>query len=146
MGIDIAAMRIDNALIMKGMPMQVENRLFKRYRVPDDALYIYCKDSSVKGWVTDISSGGMGIGYFSVENSQPKSEFKLILAGNKVSVYIPDIACKMIYDSTTEERDGRYMGAGARQCGVQFGKLNAETKKKLKGVMMGRQPLQYMVK
>ena len=120
--------------------MPTENRLFKRYQVPDDDLYIFFNDSSVKGWVTDISSGGMGFEYFSTENSPPKSEFKLILAGNKVSVYIPDIACKIIHDNAADKRDENYKGAVVRRCGVRFGKLNAETRKKLEGIIMGRQP------
>ena len=114
---DIAIMRVDSALISKGVPMQIEKRLFKRFQVPDDALYIFCKDTSVKGWVTDISSGGMGFGYFSAESSLSKSEFKLILAGNKVSVYIPDISGKIVYDRSADKHERRYTGAGARQCG-----------------------------
>ncbi len=135
-------MIIDCALIAKGLPMQIENRLFKRYQVPDDVLYIYCQDSSVKGWVRDISSDGLGIGYFSVGNGRPKPELKLILAGNKVSVYLPDIACKIVYDRAVGKREGRFRGAVARQCGVQFGKLDAETRKKLQGIMTNRQPVE----
>ena len=136
---DIAIMRGDSDLITEGVPMQIEKRLFKRFQVPDDALYIFCKDTSVKGWVTDISSGGMGFGYFSAENTLSKSEFKLILAGNKISVYIPDISCKFVYDRVADKRERRYTGAGARRCGIQFGKLNAETKKKLGRIIKGRQ-------
>lgn len=135
-GIDIAVESNESALLTKGVSMQTENRKFKRYPVPEDALYIFCKESSVKGWVTDISSGGMGVGYFSGEEFQPESEFKLILAGNKVSVYVPDIACKVIYDKAVENRDGRYTGAVARQCGLQFKKLNTETKEKLSAILL----------
>ena len=121
--------------------MLIENRLFKRYQVSDDALYIFNKDSSFKGWVTDISSGGMGFRYFSAENSLSKSDLKLILAGNKVSVYAPDIACQIIHDNAADKRDEHYRGAAVRRCGVRFGKLNVETVMKLERIIMDQQAL-----
>lgn len=122
--------------------MQNENRLFKRYRVPDDALYIFCKDSHVKGWVRDISSDGMGIGYFSVRKGLRKQAFKLILASDQSSIYLPDIACKIVYDREDSYRTGNITSSMVRHCGVQFGKLTAETRTKLQGIMQDVQPLE----
>lgn len=134
----IAVMKGDGTITMKGVFMQVENRLFKRYPIPDDTLYVFCTDSSVKGWVRDISSNGIGIGYFSAEEFRLKPDVKLILAGNKINVYIPDIKCKRIYDQSMDLHEAPYKRTGARQCGVQFGKLNAETKKKLQAILDGQ--------
>ena len=123
----------------KGLAMEVEKRLFKRYPMPDDALYVFCKDSSIKGWVTDISSGGMGFGYFSVENCRLETEVKLILAGDKVNVYIPDIKCRTIYDQSVNNSSERAPVSAARRCGVQFGKLSAKMRKKLEEILEGQQ-------
>lgn len=111
--------------------MKIERRQFTRYQVPDDTLYILSEDSTVKGLVKDISRGGVAFRYYPVEDFRPKPKIKLILAGDKIPVYLPDISCKTIYDIKVDKNDRPFKGIGTRHCGLQFGRLDTEMKEKL---------------
>jgi c-di-GMP-binding flagellar brake protein YcgR len=111
--------------------MKIERRKFMRYQVLDDTLYIFSEDSTVMGWVKDISIGGMAIRYCPVEDLKPKPEIRLILSGDKIPVYLPDIPCKTIYDIKVDENDRPFERSGTRHCGLQFGRLDTGMKEKL---------------
>ncbi len=111
--------------------MENERREFERYRVPDDTLYLFSNDSAVKGWVKDISKGGMAFEYIPVEGYKPKAKIELILAGDQIPFYLPDIPCKITYDIKINNKASIFKGPSTRLCGVQYQKLDTGMKEKL---------------
>jgi c-di-GMP-binding flagellar brake protein YcgR len=116
--------------------MKIERRKFMRYQVLDDTLYIFSEDSTVMGWVKDISIGGMAIRYYPVEDFGPKPEIRLILSGDAIPFYLPDISCKTIYDINVDENDRPFKRSGTRHCGLQFGRLDTGMKEKLADLLI----------
>jgi c-di-GMP-binding flagellar brake protein YcgR len=78
--------------------LKIERRKIFRHQVPNDMFYILSNDSEIKGWIKDISEGGMAFVYIPYENYKPIQKVRLILAGYKIPFYLPDIPCKIIYD------------------------------------------------
>ena len=111
--------------------MKIERRKFTRYPVQSDAIYLFSNHSPVKGWVKDISEGGMAFEYTPIEGCKPKQKIRLILAGDAFPFYLPDISCKTIYDIKVNKNDRTFKGTGTRHCGVQFGRLDTGMKEKL---------------
>ena len=115
--------------------MECSRRQYTRHLIPDDTLFVFCKDSRFKGWVTDISSHGMGFRYFPTEKFRQIPQTHIILAGEKVAVYIPDIPCKIIHDSKADEINRPFKGAATRLAGVQFDNLDLEMQEKLAEIL-----------
>jgi c-di-GMP-binding flagellar brake protein YcgR len=112
--------------------MKNERREFERYRIPGDTLYLFSNDSAIKGWVKDISKGGMAFEYIPVEGYKPKPKIELILAGDQIPFYLPDMSCKTIYDIKINNNVSTFRGSETRLCGVQYEKLETGMKEKLK--------------
>lgn len=115
--------------------MECSRRQYTRHLIPGDTLFVFCKDSTFKGWVTDISSHGMGFRYFSTEKFRQKPQTNIILAGEKVSVYIPDIPCNIIHDRKADEGERPFKGAATRLTGVKFDNLDLEMQEKLAEIL-----------
>jgi c-di-GMP-binding flagellar brake protein YcgR len=115
--------------------MNIDRREFVRRQIRPHNIFIFSNHSPVKGWVKDISKGGMAFEYIPTEGCEPKSEIRLILAGDRFPFYFPDIFCKTIYNIKVNKNDGPFKGTAIRSCGVQYKKLNPEMQKKLMALL-----------
>lgn len=77
----------------------------------------------------------MGFLYFSGEKLKQKTNAKIILAGDKISVYIPDVPCKIIHNHKAEKNNPPFKGIATRRIGVQFKNLDSEIKGKLAEIL-----------
>jgi c-di-GMP-binding flagellar brake protein YcgR len=111
--------------------MNIERREFVRHQIRPHTIFLYSNYSPVKGWVKDISKGGMAFEYTPMEGCAPKPEMRLILAGDAFPFYLPDILCKTIYDIKVDKNDQPFKVIGNRRCGAQYEKLDPEMKEKL---------------
>ena len=73
----------------------------------------------------------MSFEYTPSEECEPKPEVSLILTGDTLPFYLPDIPCRTIYDIKVNKNDRPFKGTGNRRCGVQFTKLDPEMQEKL---------------
>ncbi|MFO7555482.1 MAG: PilZ domain-containing protein [Desulfobacterales bacterium] len=117
--------------VAKGIFMKIKRRKFVRYHVRPHTIFLYSNNSPVKGWVKDISSGGMAFEYTQIEGCEPKPESSLILMGDAIPFYLPDLPCKTIYCTKVNNsgRLGRVLQK--RRCGVQYEKLDPELQEKI---------------
>jgi len=111
--------------------MNIENREFVRYQIRPHAIFLLSNYSPIKGWVKDISKGGMAFEYISTDECEPKPKIRLILAGDAFPFYLPDIFCKTIYDIKVNKNDRQFKRTGIRRCGVQYEKFDPEMQEKL---------------
>ena len=111
--------------------MNIERRKFVRYRIAPHTIFLYSNNSPVKGWVRDISKGGMAFEYTPMEECEPKPEISLILMGDAIPFYLPDMPCKTVYDIKVDKNDRPFKGTGNRRCGVQYENLDSEMQEKL---------------
>lgn len=112
-----------------------ERREFMRHQIKPHTIFLYSNNSPVKGWVKDISKGGMSFEYSMFEECEPKPEISIILASDTLPFYLPDIPCKTIYDIRVEKNDRPFKKTGNRHCGVQYKKLDPKMLEKLMDLM-----------
>lgn len=115
--------------------MNVERREFVRFKIRPHTIFLYSNDSSIKGWVKDISNGGMAFEYTPIEGYEPKPKINLILMGDTIPFYLPDIPCKTIYNIKVDKNDRPFKSTHIRRCGVQYEKLDPEMIEKLAFLM-----------
>jgi len=111
--------------------MNNERREFVRYQIKPHTVFLFSNYSPVKGWVKDISRGGMSFEYTPSEECEPKPEISLILVGDAFPFYLPDLPCKTIYDIKVDKNHRPFKTTGIRRCGVQYTKLDPEMQEKL---------------
>lgn len=111
--------------------MNIEHRKFVRHQIHPRKIFLYSNYSPVKGWVKDISKGGMSFEYTPLEECEPKSEISVILTGETLPFYLPDVHCKTIYNIKVDKNDRPYNGTIKRRFGVQYDKLDSEMQEKL---------------
>ena len=111
--------------------MNIDRREFVRHQIRPHKIFLFSNHSPVKGWGKDISKGGMAFEYIPTEDCEPKSEIRLILAGDEVPFYLPDLFCKTIYDVEVDKNSGSSKRIGLRRCGVKYKKLDPEMQEKL---------------
>jgi len=111
--------------------MNKERREFVRYLIKPYTIFLYSNYSPVKGWVKDISKGGMSFEYTPLEECEPESEISVILTGETLPFYLPDIRCKTIYNIKVDKNDRSFKGTVKQRCGVQYEKLDPEMQEKL---------------
>ena len=111
--------------------MKNERREFVRYQIKPHTIFIYSNYSPVNGWVKDVCKEGMAFEYILNDGCEPKPEIKLILTGDEVPFYLPDLFCKTIYDVEVDKNSGSSKRIGLRRCGVKYKKLDPEMQEKL---------------
>ena len=111
--------------------MKNERREFVRYPIKPHTIFVYSANAPVQGWGKDICKEGMAFEYMSDDGCEPKPEIRLILTGDEVPFYLPDISCKTIYDVEVDKNSGSSKRIGLRRCGVQYEKLDPEMQEKL---------------
>ena len=119
------------ALNFKTRIMKIHRRQFERFKIPADTIYLFSNFSPIKGWVKDISKGGMAFEYSPEEGCEPEPEIRVIIASDRLPFYLPDITCKTIYNIMVYKNDRILKRIGVMQCGLQYKGLNGETAEKL---------------
>jgi c-di-GMP-binding flagellar brake protein YcgR len=111
--------------------MHNERREFIRHQIKPHTIFLYSNNSPVRGWVKDISKGGMSFEYTPSEDCEPEPEISLILMGDTLPFYLPDISCRTIYDIKVDKNHRTFKVTGIRRCGVRYEKPDPEMQKKL---------------
>jgi hypothetical protein len=112
--------------------MKNERREFVRYQIKPDTIFIYSNYSPVNGWVKDVCKEGMAFEYILNDGCEPKPEIRLILTGDEVPFYLPDLFCKTIYDVEVDKNSrASKKRIGLHRCGVKYEKLDPEIQEKL---------------
>ena len=115
--------------------MTKEQREFVRYRIKPHTIFLYSNYSPVQGWVKDVCKKGMAFEYILNDGCEPKPEIRLILTGDEVPFYLPDLFCKTIYDVEVDKNGGSPKRIGLHRCGVQYEKLDPEMQEKLSDLL-----------
>jgi len=115
--------------------MNNERRKFVRCPIKSYTIFLYSNYSPVKGWVKDISKGGMSFEYTPLEECEPKSEISVILTGETLPFYLPDVHCKTIYNIKMNKKDRSFKGTVKQRCGVQYDKLDSEMQERIEFLM-----------
>jgi len=109
-----------------------ERREEERFR-PKKRTFVVFKPQFLKlGKVLDISAGGLCFQYLAKEDQTvdaPAIEADIFMSDN--GYYLPDVACKMVWDTEAKEKMTFPIGFQNRRCGLQFLKLTKEQQNKL---------------
>ncbi len=103
--------------------METEQRKYVRYRVQDDSLQVYNRDSRSVGWIRDIGQGGLSYEYLSVFVDTENAPTIDILSSVDPHLLLQNISLKIIYDTDEIDNTDEHGIASFRRCGVQFEKL-----------------------
>lgn len=105
-----------------------------RYEALENAFAALGLKYSRVGKIKDISAGGMAFEYIArKEKVQNASQVDIILADN--TFHISNLACKVVYDIVVHvpNVDSKLVDLLAtRRCGVRFGSLSVESRRKLR--------------
>lgn len=111
--------------------MSAERREKKRFR-PKKMTFIAFKPQFVKlGKILDISEGGLCFQYLAKEEQAEEVVVQADIFMSDNGYYLPDLACKLVWDTETKEKMTFPIGFQSRRCGLQFETLTKEQKQKL---------------
>ena len=109
-----------------------ERREEERFR-PKKRTFVVFKPQFLKlGKVLDISASGLCFQYLAKEDQAgeaPIIEADIFMSDN--GYYLPDVACKLVWDTEAKEKMTFPIGFQSRRCGLQFLKLTKEQQNKL---------------
>ena len=109
-----------------------ERREEERFR-PKKRTFVVFKPQFLKlGKVLDISAGGLCFQYLAKEDQlkdAPAIEADIFMSDN--GYYLPDVPCKLVWDTEAKEKMTFPIGFQNRLCGLQFLKLTKEQQNKL---------------
>lgn len=112
--------------------MNAERRKKERFR-PQKMTFIALKPQFVKlGKILDISVGGLCFQYL-VKNDQigNSATLKADIFMNDNGYYLPDVSCKLAWDTEIKEEMTLPTGFQSRRSGLQFTRLSKEQKGQL---------------
>ena len=115
--------------------MTSEKRKYRRFLAEEDAYAILGNHFNKVGRLKDISIAGLAFTY--VENTQDSFQdfSKATIFGSDSKFYLPELACRIIYDSPLDETDNnRYFQTAYRinRIGIQFTTITEYQLNKLK--------------
>ena len=109
-----------------------ERREKERFR-PKKRTFVVFKPQFLKlGKVLDISASGLCFQYLAKEDQAgeaPAIEADIFMSDN--GYYLPDVSCKLVWDTEAKEKMTFPIGFQSRHCGLQFLKLTKEQQNKL---------------
>lgn len=79
----------------------------------------------------DISSGGIAFEYISIAELTPESMISIIITCDRISFYLPDIPCKIVYVTNINTGNPSCAESRLRRCGLQYATLDIRMKEKL---------------
>ena len=105
--------------------MDINQRIYQRFLVQDDAFAALGNDFEKIGRVNDINIKGLALTYLSERvkkvSYSDDSEVEIFLTGNRF--YVQKVPCKIIYDILYPKPDKNHR-IMTRRCGLRFGKLS----------------------
>jgi hypothetical protein len=109
-----------------------ERREEERFR-PKKRTFVVFKPQFLKlGKVLDISVGGLCFQYLAKEDQigdAPAIEADIFMSDN--GYYLPDVSCKLVWDTEAKEKMTFPVGFQNRRCGLRFVTLTKEQQDKL---------------
>ena len=112
-----------------------EKRKYRRFLAKDDTYAILGNHFNKVGRLKDISIAGLAFTYIEKTEDSVQDFSKATIFVSDSKFYLPDLACKMIYDSPLDEtNNNRYFKTAFRtkRCGIQFTAVTEYQLKKLK--------------
>jgi len=111
--------------------MNAERREQKRFR-PKKMTFIAFKPRFVKlGKILDISEGGLCFQYLAKDDQIGDTAVQADIFMSDNGYYLPDVACKMVWDTEAKEKMTFPIGFQNRLCGLQFVSLTKDQRDKL---------------
>jgi len=111
--------------------MNAERREQKRFR-PKKMTFVAFKPQFVKlGKILDISEGGLCFQYLAKDDHSGDTAVQADIFMSDNGYYLPDVACKMVWDTEAEEKMTFPIGFQNRRCGLQFVSLTKDQRDKL---------------
>lgn len=105
--------------------MDINQRIYQRFLVQDDAFAALGNDFEKIGRVNDINIKGLALTYLSERvkkvSYSDDSEVEIFLTGNRF--YVQKVPCKIVYDILYPKPDKNHR-IMTRRCGLRFGKLS----------------------
>lgn len=112
--------------------MEPERRRFLRCSVSGSEIKIFARDAQNFYPARDIGKGGLAFEYVPVEGQAPESGKIDVMALDYVGrIYLPDVACKTVYDTPALMEGGSFKGGKVRIRGLEFIELSADQEKML---------------
>lgn len=111
--------------------MPADRRASKRCEIQFEEIQIAIHNNRKLYPVKDISTGGLAIEYSPVTEEPFESEAIDISAADYNRFYLPNIACKTVYDIATLMEGRSFRGADMRIRGLKFIELTKEQEEKL---------------
>lgn len=108
-----------------------ERRKFNRYPIHSDEIQVAVHPNRKIYSIKNIGKGGMAIEYGPVADEPFEPETIDIIAIDYDRFYLPELACKTIYDIGTLMEGGSFRGGERRICGLKFVGLTREKEEKL---------------
>ena len=109
-----------------------ERREEERFR-PKKRTFVVFKPQFLKlGKVLDISAGGLCFQYLAKEDQAGNAqaiEADIFMSDN--GYYLPDVSCKLVWDTEAKEKMTFPIGFQNRRCGLRFLRLTKEQQDKL---------------
>jgi hypothetical protein len=112
-----------------------EKRKYLRFLAKDNAYVILGNHFNKVGRLKDISIAGLAFTYFESTEDRVRDFSKATIFVSDSKYYIPDLDCRMIYDTSLDETNNkRYYNTAFRtkSCGIQFTAITEYQLQKLK--------------
>ena len=115
--------------------MNVEQRKFKRHRVPESRFFVFDHDTNQMAMIKDISINGLKFQYLPITDN--KTEWKMIdiFGSGQNRFHLLGIPCRIIYNLNSLPENQSFTGSRARTGGLKFGRITAAQQKKLKSII-----------
>ena len=109
-----------------------ERRGKERFRPKKRTFVVFKPQFHKLGKVLDISAGGLCFQYLAKEDQlgdAPAIEADIFMSDN--GYYLPDVSCKLVWDTEAKEKMTLPVGFQNRRCGLRFLQLTREQQDKL---------------
>jgi len=109
----------------------IKNRRKSKRFLPDSRAFACLRPDFVKlGKIKDISRGGLSFRYVSNQDpAKEPNEIDIFLSGN--NFFLSKLQCRVVYDFNAHHFSVAPSHVDEWQCGVQFGKITKEQRRKL---------------
>ena len=112
--------------------MEPERRRFNRCDVRSSEIKVFTQDAQRFYPTKNISRGGLAFEYWPVEDETIESRtIDIIALDYEAQFYLPDIACKTVYDTAALMEGRSFKGGKVRIRGLEFVELTADQEIKL---------------
>jgi len=111
--------------------MRKDKRRHPRHAITDESLFIASLNSGKYALARNISMTGLAFEHFAgAEEPADWRSIDIFMSGRD-PLYLSKVKCRVIYDIAELSENSTFSGSAIRVCGLQFGSLRSEQKKKL---------------